>query len=58
MRTPMTNTTKAIPNNMISIKVMTPTVYLPGWDFYTSSGPTRDVSTKEKDRSPEEPGPV
>jgi hypothetical protein len=29
IKTPITNTTKAIPNNAISIKVMTLTVYLP-----------------------------
>jgi hypothetical protein len=33
IKTPITNTTKAIPNNAISIKVMTLTVYLPTLDL-------------------------
>ena len=45
-KTPMTNTTKAIPNNAISIRVMTPTVYLPALDPYALSGPRMIVAAK------------
>ena len=46
IKTPIRNTTKAIPNSIISIKVMTPTVYLPALDTYVLSGPRMIVAGK------------
>ena len=42
----MTNTTNAIPNSAISIRVMTPTMYLPALDPYALSGSRMMVAAK------------
>jgi hypothetical protein len=34
IKTPITNTIRAMPNSAVSIRVMTPTVYLPALDPY------------------------
>jgi len=44
MRAVMTNTTRAIPNNAIFIKAITPTLYLLAWDLRTRKAAHRDGS--------------
>jgi hypothetical protein len=43
---PITNTTNAMPNNVISIKTMTLTLYLPSWDLCALSTPQRMLAAK------------
>jgi hypothetical protein len=57
IKTPIRNATKAIPNSMISIKVMTPTVYLPALDTEVLSRPRMIVAGKGQElrRTPARP---
>ena len=58
IKTPIRNATKAIPNSIISIKVMTPTVYLLILDTYAFSGPRMIVAAKGPEPPIEvDPGP-
>jgi hypothetical protein len=58
IKTPITNTTKAIPNNAISIKVMTLTVYLPTLALRARKAVSRGWQ-QQKGRSPfQNPGPA
>ena len=43
---------------MISIRVMTPTVYLPAFDPYALSGPRMIAAAKGRGPGAEDPGPV
>jgi hypothetical protein len=58
IKTPITNTTKAVPNNAISIKVMTLTVYLPTFALRARKAVSRGWQ-QQKGRSPfQNPGPA
>jgi hypothetical protein len=43
---PRTSTTKAVPNNVISIVVMTLTLYLPNWNLCALSTPQRMIAAQ------------